>query len=86
MAFYSLASNLVGGDTNGFRDIFIHDRSTGKTKMLSLSTSGEQGDLDSYNPSISADGRFVAFHSTGTNLVSGDTNNAPDVFVRGPLH
>ena len=86
VAFYSFASNLVPGDTNGFWDIFLHDRTTGKTTRLSIRTSGEASNGDSFNPSISADGRFVAFYSTATNLVPGDTNNAQDVFVRGPLN
>ena len=81
VAFYSEASNLVAGDTNGKPDIFVHDRSTGITERVSVSSSGTQGDNLSGEPSISADGGFVAFESTSTNLVAGDTNGIYDVFV-----
>jgi hypothetical protein len=85
VAFWSSASNLVSGDTNGVDDIFVHDRQTGETTRVSISSSGEEGDGISGNtyssPSISADGRFVAFASAASNLVSGDTNGKWDVFV-----
>jgi Tol biopolymer transport system component len=81
VAFDSNASNLVGGDTNGHEDIFVRDRKTGKTTRVSLSSSGAQGDGDSYGPSISADGRFVAFTSAAANLVPGDANVKNDAFV-----
>jgi len=80
VAFESDASNLVGGD-EGFRDIFVYDRSTHKTRRVSISSAGQQGNGYSYLPSISADGRYVAFYSDASNLVAGDTNNATDVFV-----
>ena len=83
VAFASLASNLVSGDTNGVYDVFVHDRQTGQTTRLSVASDGTQGDDSSYFfYSISADGRYVAFSSTATNLVSGDTNDFGDVFVR----
>jgi Tol biopolymer transport system component len=85
VAFHSHASNLVPGDTNGFYDVFVHDRITGATERVSVSTAGVQGNGDSsygYTPSISSDGRYVAFSSLATNLVSGDTNTFSDVFVR----
>ena len=85
VAFYSFASNLVGGDTNGSFDVFVRNRWTGKTKRVSVSSAGAEGNNDSFSPSISADGRFVAFHSFASNLVGGDTNGFGDVFVRGPL-
>lgn len=81
VAFESGATNLVTGDTNGFVDVFVHDRQTGATTRLSVSTAGVQGDSDSAQAEISADGRFVAFHSFASNLVPGDTNVAYDVFV-----
>ena len=74
MAFYSVATNLVSGDTNGADDIFVHDRQTGTTERVSVATGGTEATGDSYTPAISADGRFVAFYSDATNLVSGDTN------------
>ena len=85
VAFGSGASNLVTGDTNAMEDVFVHDRRTGATIMVSVDSSGVQGNGGSYRPSISADGRYVAFDSTADNLVTGDTNAAYDVFVRGPL-
>ena len=56
-----------------------------KTRRVSVSSAGAQGDGSSGGASISADGRFVAFPSNATNLVGGDTNGFEDVFVRGPL-
>nr|MBC8449122.1 PD40 domain-containing protein [Chloroflexota bacterium] len=81
IAFESYATNLVTGDTNDAEDVFVHDRQTGATTRVSLAADGTQGDGDSYRPSVSGDGRFVAFHSDATNLVSGDTNEFTDVFV-----
>ena len=81
VAFSSFASNLVSGDTNGTHDTFVHDRQTGTTSRVSVDSNGNQGNNDSYYPSISGDGRFVAFQSDASNLVTGDTNNAPDIFV-----
>jgi murein DD-endopeptidase MepM/ murein hydrolase activator NlpD len=81
IAFQSRASNLVDGDTNNATDVFVRDRVTGVTERVSVASEGTQGNGDSESPSISADGRFVAFRSRASNLVSGDTNNAWDVFV-----
>jgi Tol biopolymer transport system component len=81
VAFDSLASNLVSGDTNSFSDVFVHDRQTGVTTRVSVDSSGVEGTLFSVYPSISADGRHVAFDSKSDNLVPGDTNGSPDVFV-----
>jgi len=80
VAFVSFANNLVSGDT-GYVDVFVHDRQTGQTTRVSVATGGGQANGNSYDPSISADGRYVAFESDATNLVSGDTNFSPDVFV-----
>jgi Tol biopolymer transport system component len=82
VAFYSHASNLEPGDTNGKADIFLHEVSTGITRPVSESSSGGAGNGDSRRPALSADGRFVAFESWATNLVPGDTNNAVDIFLR----
>jgi Tol biopolymer transport system component len=82
VALWSGASDLVPGDTNGAPDVFVHDRVTGITKRVSLSSSDAQGNLSSGHPALSADGRYVAFDSTATNLVPGDTNGFVDVFVR----
>jgi len=81
VAFYSHASNLVTGDTNGLQDVFAHDRQTGQTTRVSVASNGEQANAHSYSPSLSADGRFVAFYSGGNNLVPGDTNGTVDIFV-----
>jgi Tol biopolymer transport system component len=87
VAFRSGATNLVPGDTNGVKtDIFVHDRTTATTSRVSVRSNGNQANGYSFAPSLSADGRFVAFHSYATNLVSGDTNDMPDIFVHGPLH
>lgn len=85
VAFASLASNLVLGDTNNRADIFVHDRQSGETVRASVYGSGTDGNDWSMKPSISADGRYVAFISNASNLVAGDTNNNPDVFVRDLL-
>jgi Tol biopolymer transport system component len=82
VVFEDSASNLVPGDTNGYQDIFIHDRLTGLTERVSVSSTGEEANAESDSPSVSGDGRFVAFHSGATNLVPGDTNGVVDVFVR----
>ena len=82
IAFESWATNLVVGDTNGYRDIFVHDRLSGGTERMSVGAGGVQGNADSQAPSISADGRYVAFWGFASNLVPGDTNSFQDVFVR----
>ncbi len=81
VAFYSDASNLVSNDTNGVSDVFIHDRMITQTIRISVASDGSQANGASWMPSISADGRYVAFHSNATNLVTSDTNNLPDAFV-----
>ena len=82
VAFSSAASNLVSGDTNGQVDIFLRDTVNSTTALISLDSNGSQANMGSYGPSISADGRYVAFESGASNLVSGDTNNSSDVFLR----
>jgi Tol biopolymer transport system component len=87
IAFTSPASTLVARDTNGLADVFVHDRRTGSTRRVSVSNRGRQSSgsatgTGSNAPAISADGRYVAFHSDASNLVSGDTNRAFDIFVR----
>jgi hypothetical protein len=81
VAFQSIATNLVAGDTNGAWDVFIHDRATGITERVSVRSNGNQGNDESASPSISADGQIVAFRSAASNLVAGDTNGVWDVFV-----
>jgi Tol biopolymer transport system component len=82
VAFVSRASNLVEGDTNGFADVFVHDRLSGETWRVNVRRNGEQANGDSYAVSISASGRFVAFDSDAANLVGpGDPGQATDIFV-----
>ena len=85
VSFDSGSTNLVNGDTNGRTDVFVHDRLTGNTSRVSVNATGVQGDGDSAISSISADGRYVAFSSSATNLVAGDTNTVFDVFVHDRL-
>ena len=81
VAFETAANNLVAGDTNGRIDICVHDRLLGRTVRISVSTGGAQAlDGDSLRPAISLDGRYVAFDSAASNLLS-DTNGQRDVFV-----
>ena len=81
VAYQSWASNLVSEDTNGHRDVFVHDRKTGETTRVSVDSEGNEGNGSSGDASISADGRYVAFQSWASNLVSEDTNGTPDIFV-----
>jgi subtilisin family serine protease len=81
VAFSSASSNLVPGDTNGQWDIFVFDRQSRTIERVSVATDGTQGNSYSYSPSLSADGRFVAFSSGASNLVPGDTDSQSDVFV-----
>jgi len=80
--FRSSASNLVAGDTNGLEDLFVRDVVGATTKRVSLSNTGVQPNNTSYMGKISNDGRYVVFSTAATNLVTGDTNIAEDVFVR----
>lgn len=85
VVFTSNASNLVEGDTNNSGDVFLYDRDAGTLERISVSTDGTEGDGYSSAPSISADGRYVSFSSSATNLVSGDENEIGDIFVRDRL-
>jgi Tol biopolymer transport system component len=80
VVFWTSASNLVDGDTNGRRDVFLSDVKTGITRRLSIAKNGEEFFGDSYIPSISGDGRYVAFSSEEPILPS-DTNNKMDVYL-----
>ncbi len=97
VAYPSLSSNLVAGDTNNWSDVFLTDRDsdgngvfdeagTLVTTRVSVSGSGAQGDSYSHMPTISGDGRYVCFVSHATNLVANDTNSAPDIFVRDTVN
>ena len=81
VAFESDAANLVRGDRNNITDVFWHDRETGETMLVSVSSDEQQGDASSHAPAISGDGRFVVFHANSP-LVPEDTNENTDVYVR----
>ncbi len=81
IAFTSYATNLVAGDANGQSDIFLHDTQLETTTRVSVDSAGLEADGFSDSPSISSDGRYVAFTSEAANLVSNDMNGAPDVFL-----
>lgn len=82
VAFTSRATNLVAGDGNDRNDVYVRDRRTGGTLRVSLGVNGVEVREHCESPSISADGRHVAFHSWAANLVPNDTNGEADVYVR----
>ncbi len=81
VAFQSDATNLVSGDGNNYTDVFARDIGAGLTRRLSVRSDGAEGNGDSFEPAISANGQNVAFASFATNLVAGDTNFYLDVFL-----
>ena len=81
IAFESEATNLVAGDTNDRRDVFVHDLTTGETRRVSVSSRGAQGNGTSRDPDVSADGRWVVFDSSAGNLLARDKNGVWDVFI-----
>jgi Tol biopolymer transport system component len=82
VVFGSWATDLVAQDTNAWYDVFVRDLRTGRTSLVSVSTAGTQGNLGGENGNISTDGRHVAFNSSSSDLVPGDTTDNVDVFVR----
>ena len=85
VVFRSTADNLVVGDTNHTYDLFVRDLVTNSTTRVNVASNGAQDNSGGLGGNISADGRYVAFYSDGTNLVPGDTNRTIDVFVRDLL-
>jgi hypothetical protein len=81
VVFESYASNLVSGDTNAMKDIFLRNRASGVTTRVSVDSAGNQADGASYSPAMTKDAYFIAYASDATNLVSGDTNGVRDIFV-----
>ena len=81
VAYASVASNLVPGDTNGVLDVFVFDRQTDTTERVSVASDGTEANGLSVRPAISADGRYVTYTSDASNLVPGDTNGAIDIFL-----
>lgn len=86
VVYESFATNLDPGDIDSIVDIFLHDRATGVTELVSISSNGIKGNDRSGQPTVSFDGRYVAFSSGATNLVSGDTNGEWDIFLRDRLN
>jgi hypothetical protein len=84
--FESNATDLVRGDRNRATDLFLRDRARARTTRLDVSPSGTSANGPARFAALSLDGRWAVFGSPATNLVTGDTNAARDVFVRGPLH
>jgi Tol biopolymer transport system component len=82
VAFTAVASDIVPGDGNNTLDVFVHDRNTNVTTLISVTPNGESGNQFSYGAAISAEGRYVSFVSEADNLVSDDMNFARDVFIR----
>jgi hypothetical protein len=82
VAFAGYSPDLVARDTNGARDVFLRDNSTSSVVLISVDSSGMQGNGDSNHAVISKDGRYVAFQSWASNLVSGDTNGKSDIYLR----
>ncbi len=81
VVYESNASNLVDGDTNAKKDIFVYDHTAQETRRVSIDSTGIEANGDSSFPVITPDGRYIAFDSDATNLVAGDTNSAKDVFI-----
>jgi len=85
VAFESDATNLVAGDINGVKDVFLHDTQTNTTVRVSVSTAGVEANALAQEVDMSADARYIFFESNATNLVAGDTNGATDIFMRDTL-
>mgnify|MGYP002713020065 CR=1 FL=1 len=82
VAFQSAINSLTSDDNSDLRDVFLRDTVSNTTTLISVSSDEVQANHHSYEPSISADGRFVAFYSFASNLVNNDTNGEGDIFVR----
>lgn len=82
VVFRSLATNLVPGDANQVADVFVLDLPSRALSRASVSPNGGEGDGPSGEPALSADGTCVAFTSESSNLVTGDNNGSPDIFLR----
>ncbi|HZM00114.1 MAG TPA: hypothetical protein VFD43_07685 [Planctomycetota bacterium] len=82
VSFHSFGSGFVADDFNGVADVFLHDRQTGATELVSRNSWGRPGNATSAGSAVSADGRYVVFSSEADNLVPGDGNGTSDVFRR----
>lgn len=81
IVFFSQATNMVPGDTNGIGDIYVRDMLNGTTERVSILSNGGQANNTSTDPAISGGGRYVVFGSYASNLVPNDTNEVRDVFI-----
>jgi len=81
IAFHSNSSHLIANDTNQYSDIFVYDRHSKKIERVSVGINNSEANFVSFFPDISADGRYVTFHSDANNLVAEDTNRTTDIFV-----
>ncbi|MDZ4064274.1 MAG: cell wall-binding repeat-containing protein, partial [Coriobacteriia bacterium] len=82
MAFQSGSTNLVPDDTNDCGDVFVHDRETGETTRVSVSSEGTEGDECATHPAISGDGKHVAFGSAATNIHADADSGNKNVYMR----
>ncbi|HWD25527.1 MAG TPA: hypothetical protein VG387_00070 [Rhizomicrobium sp.] len=82
LAFESTSDNLVAGDTNGAEDVFLHNLASGATTLISTAADGTLGNGASVFGSFAPSGTLVAFSSTASNLIAGDTNGASDIFLK----
>jgi Quinohemoprotein amine dehydrogenase, alpha subunit domain III/WD40-like Beta Propeller Repeat len=82
VTFHSVASDPLAGDGNGVDDVFVRDLQTATTTRVSVDTGGGDANAASRFPAINGNGRYVAFHSDASDLVTGDGNINTDVFVR----
>lgn len=81
VTYHSKATNIVAEDTSTDFDVYVYDMTSKTTSLVSKSSAGIKGNMQSTSPDISSDGRYVAFQSHAGNLVAGDTNNKDDMFV-----
>jgi PKD repeat protein len=81
VVFYSSANNLVENDNNNAWDVFVHDRESRQTSLVSISANGQQGNASSFIPALSAGGHYVVFGSGAVNLVDDDSNESWDIFA-----
>ncbi|HEU0297725.1 MAG TPA: choice-of-anchor Q domain-containing protein, partial [Anaerolineales bacterium] len=81
VTFYSSATNLVVNDMNEVEDVFVHDLETGITTRISVNSNGVEGNGVSDIAHITSNGRYIAFRSSATNLIDGDTNDSADIFL-----
>jgi len=90
VAFVSTSEDLVSNDNNGMTDVFVRDRVNGTTQRISIASDGTQANGDSggnyLGTAISADGRYVVFSSSASNLVPSDNNGKPDLFVHDRIN